>query len=133
MQFSWPITIYYEDTDAGGIVYHANYLKFFERARSEWLTHLGINQSKLLAAKLGFVVTKAELDFVKGAQLEQKLKVVTKLEKAARASLLFVQELQDDTGALYCQGKIKVACIDMESMRPCAIPKEILKEFTCGS
>ncbi|MCL1126390.1 tol-pal system-associated acyl-CoA thioesterase [Shewanella surugensis] len=130
--FSWPIFIYYEDTDAGGVVYHANYLKFFERARTQWLNALGISQTDLLAGDRAFAVKHAELDFCKPARLEQNLIVETKVNKVKRASLLFEQRIIDEDGVVYCKGMILVACISLSQMKPKAIPKHIIKEFSCG-
>ncbi len=131
--FRWPIFIYYEDTDAGGVVYHANYLKFFERARSQWLNELGISQADLLADDLAFAIKHSELDFCKPARLEQNLIVETKVNKVNRASLLFEQQLVDEMGVVYCKAMILVACISLSEMKPKAIPKNIIKEFSCGS
>lgn len=95
MMFHWPISVYYEDTDAGGVVYHSNYLNFFERARTELLKALGVSQTALLADDTAFVVKRAELDFRKAARFEQNLIVETKVIELKKASLIFHQRLVD--------------------------------------
>jgi acyl-CoA thioester hydrolase len=90
-EFTWPIRVYYEDTDAGGIVYYANYLKFYERARTEWLNHLKIDQVELLKHDVVFVVTKADIDYLKPAKLNDKLVVVSRILKVTAATLEFEQ------------------------------------------
>lgn len=131
--FRWPISVYYEDTDAGGVVYHSNYLNFFERARTEWLKHIGVKQTQLLADDIAFVVKKAELDFKVAARFEQDLVVETEVIELKKASLLFRQRLLDASGKLYCEGHILVACIALSRMRPRAIPQNIVQEFKSGS
>ncbi|MCL1046055.1 tol-pal system-associated acyl-CoA thioesterase [Shewanella electrodiphila] len=133
MMFTWPISIYYEDTDAGGVVYHSNYLNFFERARTEWLKSMGIVQSKLLAEDIAFVVKHAELDFRIAARFEQNLFVESKVVELKKASLVFKQRLLDDKGDCYCEGTIIVACIALSRMRPRAIPLNIVQEFNRAS
>ncbi len=116
--FNWPITIYYEDTDAGGVVYHSNYLKFFERARTEMLRAIGVSQQVLLEQRIGFVVRHAEIDFKQGARLDDQLTVVTSIAELKKASLTFCQELVNPEGQLLCKAIVKVACIDNEKMKP---------------
>ncbi|MDF0535443.1 tol-pal system-associated acyl-CoA thioesterase [Shewanella yunxiaonensis] len=130
--FRWPITVYYEDTDAGGVVYHSNYLKFFERARSEWLRAMGICQSELLKQDLAFVVRKAELDFCHAARFEQQLCVESWISELKRASLVFEQQLVDENGICYCKASIKIASVSLSKMKPQAIPEPILQEFKIG-
>lgn len=131
--FRWPISVYYEDTDAGGIVYHSNYLNFFERARTEWLKAIGVKQTVLLADDIVFVVKKAELDFRRAAKFEQDLIVETVVIEMKKASLVFEQKLIDEQGVTYCEGKIVVACISLSRMRPRAIPQNIVQELKGGS
>ncbi|RBM52609.1 tol-pal system-associated acyl-CoA thioesterase [Vibrio paracholerae] len=130
--FHWPVTVYYEDTDAGGVVYHANYLKFFERARTEMLRAVGVHQQSLLEQGIGFVVRHMEIDFLKGAKLDAHLEVVTRVSELKKASLTFCQELVNPDGALLSKAKVKVACIDNESMRPRALPQLISLELNCS-
>ncbi|ELI5718576.1 tol-pal system-associated acyl-CoA thioesterase [Vibrio fluvialis] len=128
--FNWPITIYYEDTDAGGVVYHSNYLKFFERARTEMLRAIGVSQQVLLEQRIGFVVRHAEIDFKQGARLDEQLTVVTSIAELKKASLTFCQELVNPEGQLLCKAIVKVACIDNEKMKPKAMPQSIILELT---
>ncbi|WPC73113.1 tol-pal system-associated acyl-CoA thioesterase [Vibrio porteresiae] len=128
--FEWPVTVYYEDTDAGGVVYHANYLKFFERARTEMLRHIGINQQALLEQHVGFVVRHIDIDFLKGARLDDKLTVNTCVSQLKKASLTFCQELVNPEGQLLCKAIVKVACINNQNMRPIAMPQSLSVELT---
>ncbi|WP_025822496.1 tol-pal system-associated acyl-CoA thioesterase [Shewanella marina] len=129
MMFTWPISIYYEDTDAGGVVYHSNYLNFFERARSEWLYAMNIKQATLLEQDVAFVVKKADIDFIKPAKFEQKLLVNSRIQELKRASMVFDQELVDADGQCYCRASIVVVCVALSKMRPKSIPQLILQEF----
>jgi acyl-CoA thioester hydrolase len=131
--FRWPISVYYEDTDAGGVVYHSNYLNFFERARTEWLKAIGVKQTALLAEDIAFVVKKAELDFCRAARFEQDLFVESLVIDMKKASLTFQQRLVDHQGVVYCEGKILVACITLSRMKPRAIPHNIVQELNSGS
>ncbi|GLS84362.1 tol-pal system-associated acyl-CoA thioesterase [Paraferrimonas haliotis] len=133
MSFSWPIRVYYEDTDAGGVVYHSNYLNFFERARSEWLAAMNVSQTQLLEQDVVFVVRSANLDFIKAARFEQKLVVDSVVSKLGKASIIFTQELKDLEGTLYCQGEVKVGCVQLSTMKPTAIPQHIHLEFKRAS
>lgn len=126
--FRWPLRIYYEDTDAGGIVYYANYLRFFERARTEWLRHIGINQVDMaLQSRAMFVVKSTSVDYHLPAQLDDELQITTEVEKLGRASLVFVQHAWRGEHCLV-SGRFKVGCVDTESVRPCAIPGHVLQQ-----
>jgi acyl-CoA thioester hydrolase len=120
--FSWPVRVYYEDTDAGGIVYYANYLKYFERARTEWLRALGIHQQELLEREgAAFVVRSAAVEYIAAARLDDELAVRLTVEKLGRASVQFKQEAwRGDT--LLSTAAVKVGCVDAASMRPRALP-----------
>ncbi|MBT1445789.1 tol-pal system-associated acyl-CoA thioesterase [Shewanella sp. JM162201] len=131
--FLWPISVYYEDTDAGGVVYHSNYLNFFERARTEWLRSFGISQTSLLAEDIAFVVARAELDFVRPARFEQNLTVESSVSDMKRVSMVFNQRLIDNEGNCYCEGRITVACVTLSKMRPHAIPPFIAQELLQGA
>lgn len=124
---SLPIRIYYEDTDAGGIVYYANYLKFFERGRTELLREFDIEQDTLLAENIAFVVKKVEMDYIKPARFNQLITVKTKVSSCAKASLLFKQEILDEVGGLLCQATTLIACVNLQKMKPTAIPAKILE------
>ena len=129
MLFRWPVRVYYEDTDAGGVVYHARYLAFFERARTEMLRNKGINQQSMLTENLGFVVRSMTIDFVKGARLDDLLEVETQIVEMKRASLIFNQRLVDSQGNLLCGANALIACVDISKMKPKALPKSIVAEF----
>jgi acyl-CoA thioester hydrolase len=122
------IRIYYEDTDAGGIVYYANYLKFLERARSEWVRSHGLSQQSLLADGIAFVVKKVNLDYHAPAQFEQIITVHTTVCELKRASLVFTQTITDNTRTLV-SATVKVACVNLNTMKPCAIPTQLVKEL----
>lgn len=128
--FKWPIRIYYEDTDAGGIVYHSNYLKYFERARTEMLRSIGVSQQVLLREHLGFVVRHMEIDFRQGARLDESLVVETRIAQLKRASLNFCQEIVNLEGKVLCKAMVKVACIDTAAMKPKAIPTFMITELS---
>ncbi|CAM2953569.1 MULTISPECIES: tol-pal system-associated acyl-CoA thioesterase [Vibrio] len=128
--FELPVTVYYEDTDVGGVVYHANYLKYFERGRSECLTSIGVSQSTLLEQNIGFVVRHMDIDFLQGARLEDRLTVKTSVAEIKKATLIFCQEIVNPAGKTLCKAMVKVACIDNNKMRPKAIPQSIVMEFT---
>ncbi|SHH17229.1 acyl-CoA thioester hydrolase [Ferrimonas marina] len=121
--------VYYSDTDAGGVVYHANYLNFFEHARTEMLRKAGFEQDTLLAQDLVFVVRHMSLDFVRPARFNQSLVVVTELVKAGAATLLFQQRLQDADGDIYCQADVKIGCISAQHFQPTRIPQAIKQEL----
>lgn len=129
MLFSWPVFVYYEDTDVGGVVYHANYLKFFERARTQWFQSLGLNQTKLMAEDVCFVVKKADIDFRVPARFEQQLTVESTISTLKKASMTFSQRLLDKDGLCYCEAQVIVACISLSKMRPRALPANIVQEF----
>ena len=125
-EFEWPIRVYYEDTDAGGIVYYANYLKFLERARTEWLRSLGIEQDSWLDHNRGFVVRHVDLDLLRAVKFNAELTVTVKVEQLKRASLSFSQQVLGKDGVCHCKAVIKAACVDQQSMRAVAIPEAIL-------
>ena len=124
--FTWPVRVYWEDTDAGGIVFYANYLKFFERARTEWLRALGVSQSALKDTIGGmFVVTDTSVRYLAPARLDDELLVTAQLEEAGRASLIIRQEARrGDT--LLCAGTIRIGWVDGATLRPARIPAAIL-------
>jgi len=130
--FTWPVRVYYEDTDAGGIVFYANYLKFFERARTEWLRACGVDQRRL-AEETGvlFVVRSTALDYRLPARLDDVVTTVSRVEKLGRASVDFVQEAWRD-GTLLVTGVIRVACVDGAAMRPAPIPAHVHEALQRG-
>jgi len=128
-QQNFSLRVYYEDTDAGGIVYYANYLKFFERARTEWLRELGINQTKYLEQNVGFVVRKVEMDNIASAKLDDLLNVNSTITMLKRASLVFHQKITNQAQQVICTATVRVACVNFQNAKPMAIPESILGAF----
>ena len=127
--FVHPVRIYWEDTDAGGIVFYANYLKFFERARTEWLRSLGLQQSRLRETTGGiFVVSDTSVRYRQPARLDDELLVTARLEQVGRATLTIAQQARmKRDGALLCEGTIRIGWVDAGSLRPARIPSTILE------
>ena len=122
-RYSWPVRVYYEDTDAGGVVYYANYLRFFERARTEWLRSFGLNQDKLAQEEgLIFVVRRASLDFIRPARLDDMLEVTVEPLKLARVYVRLAQEARRGAQVL-ARAEIQVACLNLRGFKPVAIPQ----------
>ncbi len=126
----YSVRVYYEDTDAGGIVYYANYLKFLERARTEWLRTIGFEQTKLLEQSVGFVVKRVEMDNLLAAKLDDQLTVSSKIVELKRASMVFQQIITNSNNQKVISAQIRVACVDLSKMKPTAIPEAILGEFS---
>ncbi|MFZ7172776.1 tol-pal system-associated acyl-CoA thioesterase [Avibacterium volantium] len=128
-RFSLPIRVYYEDTDAGGVVYHARYLHFFERARTDYLRELGFSQQVLLDEhNLAFVVKTMQIDYRLAAKLDDLLTVETEVSGIKGATILFSQQIKRND-VLICTAEVKVACVDLTKMKPVAIPQEIKAAF----
>jgi len=132
-EFIFPVRVYYEDTDVAGIVYHANYLRFLERGRTEWLRTLGVDQTTLFGDGLAFAVTELNIKYIKAARFNDLMEVVTRVEPAGRASMLFNQYIRDkqDKDHIYCRADVKAACIDMKTLKPKPLPKQLVKEIIC--
>jgi acyl-CoA thioester hydrolase len=132
--FRWPVRVYWEDTDAGGIVFYANYLKFFERARTEWLRSLGLEQQRLREQIGGmFVVTDTQVRYHRPARLDDLLQVTADVQEAGRASLTIRQSASlqspntdNDAGVLLCEGSIRIGWVDATTLRPQRIPPDLL-------
>ncbi|HHW79001.1 MAG TPA: tol-pal system-associated acyl-CoA thioesterase [Xanthomonadaceae bacterium] len=129
--FVWPVRVYYEDTDSGGVVYYANYLKFMERARTEWLRVRGFEQDALLRdQQLLFAVRTLSVDYHRPARFNDLLTVVSQIVDARGASFLFAQTIQREVGAeLLCSARVRVACIDAGTFRARRIPRQLLREI----
>ena len=127
--FEFPIRVYWEDTDAGGIVFYANYLKFFERARTEWLRALGIEQSKLRETTGGiFVVGETSVRYHRPARLDDELLVTASIQESGRASLIIAQQaLLRGSKALLAEGTIRIGWVEAQSLKPARIPPIILE------
>lgn len=127
--FRWPLRVYYEDTDAGGIVFYANYLKFFERARTEWLRAAGIGQQLLVEqSQRMFVVKSAAVDYHAPARLDDRLEITVVIQKLGRASVDFAQEAwlaPPGQSRLLCSGRVRVGCVDAASLRPAPLPADV--------
>lgn len=120
--FSWPTRVYWEDTDAGGVVYHARYVAFLERARTEWVRSLGLGQDALRTDHdLVFAVRSMQLDFRKPARLDDLLDVAVVLVECRRASLVFAQSI-DCAGTRLLEAEVRVAALSASAFRPIAIP-----------
>ena len=123
--FSIPVRIYYEDTDTGGVVYYANYLKYMERARTEWLRVLGFDQSALTRDDgIVFAVRAAALEFLKPARFDDTIDVSVRVAERGRASLTFAQSVTR-AATLLCEGTVRVACLDAVKFAPCPIPDRL--------
>ncbi len=145
-EFSWPVRVYYEDTDSGGVVYYANYLKFMERARTELLRSIGFEQDKI-QQELGilFAVFSASIQYKKPARFNDELDVITSITSLGKASITFKQSIflkstfhsQVRPATLLSTAEIKIACLNAEKFTPQSVPasiiKKINKEFICGS
>ncbi|SPP30959.1 Acyl-CoA thioester hydrolase YbgC [Arsenophonus endosymbiont of Aleurodicus floccissimus] len=129
MLFCWPIRIYYEDTDAGGVVYHARYAHFFERARTEMLREKGFEQQKLRKENLAFVVRKMTIDYLHPAKLDDLLTVETTISYVQHTSLAFFQRLINQQGKEICTAEIVIVSIDTFKMKPTRLPESIVAEF----
>ena len=129
--FTFPIRIYWEDTDAGGIVFYANYLKFFERARTEWLRSLGVEQQSLKDESGGmFVVSETQLKYFSPARLDDLLEVTAQTAEAGRASLVLRQQAWlnvEGQRKLLAEGTIRIGWVDSQTMKPGRIPAKILE------
>jgi acyl-CoA thioester hydrolase len=128
-RFIFPVRVYWEDTDAGGIVYYANYLKFMERARSEWLRAIGIEQGPLKDEHNSmFVVVNVEAHFKRPARYGELLQVGCVIDQTTRASLTFKQQIFRD-GELLIDGKVRVACLDATTFRPQPVPDTVVEKM----
>ena len=128
--FEHALRVYWEDTDAGGVVFYANYLKFFERARTEWLRSLGVGQQALREATGAiFIVAETQLRYIAPARLDDALRVTVQLQQRGQASLHIQQQAwRGDT--LLCEGRIRIGCVDEGTFRPRRIPNEVRSTLT---
>lgn len=128
--FRFPVRVYWEDTDAGGVVFYANYLKFFERARTEWLRARGFSQERMRQETGAvFIVVHTAVRYLQPARLDDLLQVTVEVRHAGRASMLIAQEAWRD-GTLLARCDIKIGCVDAATFRPRRFPAEILQETT---
>jgi len=132
--FRLPVRIYYEDTDAGGIVFYANYLKFFERARTEWLRARGHSQERLRQQdRIGFIVTETAVRYLRPARLDDVLEVTVAVQRAGVASLQLAQEASRTSAAgereRVAESTIRIGCVELGTYRPVRIPNTILQSI----
>lgn len=135
--FQIRVRVYYEDVDRGGVVYYANYLRFFERARSDWLRSLGVNQEQLAAVEgIGFVVARAEIDFRSGARLDDLLEVTVKVLEKKKTYFWLAQEARraegPEAGTVCASARIQAACVRHADMRPQPIPEALAASLNVG-
>jgi acyl-CoA thioester hydrolase len=124
--FTWPVRVYWEDTDAGGVVYYANYLKFMERARSEWLRELGFDQNQLKNEPgIVFVVRHVTIDYLRPALYDDLLSVSTRLREVNRARFIMSQTIERDE--LLATAEVTLACVHAQTFKPARIPGEFLQ------
>ncbi|MDP2560250.1 tol-pal system-associated acyl-CoA thioesterase [Psychrobium sp. 1_MG-2023] len=133
MSFEFPVRVYYEDTDAGGVVYHSNYLNFFERARTEFLRDLGFEQDTLLAQGIAFVVRRCEIDYLMAAKFNDALTVTVGIKQLKNTSIEFEQKIVSSSGNLHSVATVIVVCVDMKKMKPTRIPANIIEELKSDS
>jgi acyl-CoA thioester hydrolase len=132
--FQWPIRVYWEDTDAGGIVFYANYLKFFERSRTEWLRSLGIEQQRLKDSTGGiFVVLETSIRYHRPARLDDELIVTASIVETGRASMIIKQQALSKTeqtsnqsATLLCEGTIRIGWVRAATLQPMRMPASLL-------
>jgi acyl-CoA thioester hydrolase len=127
--FTIPVRVYYEDTDAGGVVFYANYLKFMERARTEWLRALGFEQDELMAQDgVVFAVSRVNLEYLRPARFNQQLTVSVDVVRKGAASVTLNQEIRQGD-ILLTRGEVRLACVDTKSFKPQKIPERILQRM----
>lgn len=130
-EFIWPVRVYYEDTDVAGVVFYANYLRFYERGRTEWLRSLGWEQDILIDKGLAFAVAHVDAKYLLPARFNDKLLIKTKIASVRRTSVIFEQEIVTDNEQqlLVNKATIRVACVDMKTMKPAAMPDYLKEEI----
>ena len=138
-EFSWPVRVYYEDTDVAGVVFYANYLKFYERGRTDWLRSLGWEQDVLIDKGLAFAVAHVDAKYLRPARFNDKLVVKTRISSVRKASVIFEQEIyrvdensdesDDNKQQLVNKATIRVACVDMDTMTPAPMPNYLQEEI----
>ncbi len=127
--FVLPIRVYYEDTDAASVVYYANYLKYLERARTEWLRALGFDQGALMARTgLGFAVRSISAEYLKPARLDDALKVISRIESHGRVQVVFDQRIERGEQTLLT-AKVRIACMDLNRGKAAPMPLDIYQQF----
>jgi len=129
MSFSWPVRVYYEDTDSGGVVYYANYLKFLERARTEWLRGLGFEQTELLRDyNVLFVVRRVEIDYLRPAVFNDALGVTAQVHQFGR-SWIELDQVAERGGEVLVKARVKIVCVNGQTFKPVGIPPAIKQKM----
>jgi len=128
--FRWLVRVYYEDTDAIGAVYHARYVAFFERARTEMLRHSNFHQQQLLSQHIAFIIRPIAVDYLAPARLDKQLEVQSEITVIRAASLMFAQCIINSYGTLLSQASVLIGCVDPHLIRPRALPKSIVAELS---
>jgi len=130
-EFTWQIRVYYEDTDAGEVVFYANYLKFMERARTEWLRKIGFDHKVLKEKyKLLFAVKNLTIDYIKPGRLDDLLTVTSELLGSRKASLVFGQNIKNENNELLSKAEVKIACINSKTLKASPMPDKLILELT---
>lgn len=131
MNFAVDVRVYIEDTDAGGIVYYVNYLKFMERARTEFMRALGYGKTAIFSDDKMFVVHSANVQYLGAARLDDELSVTAVPLKVARSNIIF-EQLVFRGGELLCRGEVRIACVDRATQKPCAMPDVMFEKVKLG-
>jgi acyl-CoA thioester hydrolase len=127
--YSFPVRVYFENTDADGVVYHSEYLKFLERARTEWLRHLGFDHQALARThRAAFIVSSLVIDYLKPARLDETVAVSVQLESLGKVRCVFAQEIRREDEVLV-KAKVTVACVNGESFKPLEIPEALRRKM----
>ena len=132
--FLWPVRVYYEDTDSGGVVYYANYLKFMERARTEWLRNIGFEQDELISNEgVLFAVRSVKAEYIQPARFNDELLVSATVIEQSKVSISFAQQIiQKSDHTVLCEATIKIVSLNAASFKPCRIPATLLKKLNNG-
>ncbi len=127
--FSWPVRVYYQDTDAGGVVYHSNYVNFMERARTEWLRTFGYSNAGMMK-ELGvmFVVRSVKLDYLRPAQLDDLLEVTALIKEVGRSRVTLTQTVMRGE-ELLTEGEVHLVCVDVQTFKPVSVPEILRKKW----
>jgi acyl-CoA thioester hydrolase len=127
--FSFPVRVYFEDTDVGGVVYYANYLRYLERGRTEWLRALGFDQGRLLAETgLGFAVRSIHAEYLRPARLDDELQVISEVVSHGRVAVNFAQRIERG-GETLLTAKVRIACLDLVRAKAAPMPQDIYERF----
>lgn len=127
--FRWPVRVYFEDTDAGGVVYHASYVAYYERARTELLRNYRLSQHVLLQKQIAFVVRRLAIEYLSPARLDDLLEIQSEVVAISRTTITFAQRIVNEEGKVLNEAEVLIACIDPQRMKPVAMPGSIAQEL----